>query len=215
MARAAQLNKSPSRTRAVRSGGAVRPSLADCKAVFQAKTSKQPYSKRRYSACKWSRPFLYRKEDNVYRKGKKRHMDWVGRRLSRPRKTLKEQLKSDLHDSMADYDNAYRDQVNKLKSELKSAETNLKNDEASLKPGSTVDKFIGHAKWISKGRRVVSQAKKALASLERRRTTPDIRDLPNVDLSRRGSLRGKLSDLQTDLFDFLSPYKNPARRYSA
>ncbi len=215
MTRAAQLNRPPSRTRAARSGGAVRPSLADCKAVFQAKTSRQPYSKKRYSACKWSRPFLYRKEDNEYRKGKKRHLDWVGRRLSRPRKTMKDRFKSKLHDSVADYDKAYRDQVNKLKSELKSAETNLKNDEASLKPGSTVDKFIGHAKWISKGRRVVSQAKKALASLERRRTTPDIRDLPNVDLSRRGSLRGKLSDLQTDLFDFISPYKNPARRYSA
>ena len=190
----------------MRSGGAVRPSLADCKAVFRAKTSKQRYSKRRYSACKWSRPFLYREEDNEYHKGKKRHLDWVGRSFSRPRKTLKATIKSE-------YDNAYRFLVNEIKEDLTIAENNLKNDEASLKPFTAAERLIDRARWILKGRRAVAKGKDILASLERRRTTPDIRDRPNVDLLS-GSLRGKLRDLQADLSYHLSPYGDPDRRYS-
>ena len=184
MTRAAQINRPPSRTRAARSGGAVRPSLADCKAVFQAKTSRQPYSKKRYSACKWSRPFLYRKEDNEYCKGKKRHLDWVGRRLSRSRKTTKDRFKSKLRGTMATYDQEYREQVDDLEKKLRLANFELES-QSGLEQAQRRLRH-NHDNDISANRRAIEDGTKFLASLKRRRTTPDIRDRPNVDLKRTG-----------------------------
>ena len=47
-----------------------RSSALQCSRVFQAKADKLPYSKTRYSLCKWTRPGLYRRTG-------KRHLDWV------------------------------------------------------------------------------------------------------------------------------------------
>ena len=212
MTRAAQLNSPPSRTRAARSGGAVRPSLADCKAVFQAKTSRQPYSKRRYSACKWSRPFLYRKEDNEYHKGKKRHLDWVGRRLSGRRKTRKARRESRVHGTMSDYDRKYQIGVRDLQNTVNSARTDVEHAEAHLNalrldPNAKHSNFPDErdaVKELFTRRKVIAEGERILASLRRRRTIPDVetfgdipRDTPNVGLNKNGD--GRLGDLNTTL----------------
>ena len=217
MTRAAQLNRPPSRTRNARSGGAVRPSLADCKAVFQAKTSRQPYSKKRYSACKWSRPFLYRKEDNEYRKGKKRHLDWVGRRLSRPRKTMKDRFKSKLRGTMATYDQEYREQVDELENRLKAARKLLTGNSGLEQAQRRLKSDIDTEDWISKQRRVLADGEKFMASLRRRQTTPDIRDSPNVDFKQTGrSDPGRLAAFNSYLRKLIVS-ENPlrARRHSS
>ena len=212
MTRAAQLNSPPSRTRAARSGGAVRPSLADCKAVFQAKTSRQPYSKKRYSACKWSRPFLYRKEDNEYHKGKKRHLDWVGRRLSGRRKTRKARRESRVHGTMSDYDRKHRNGVKNLQNTVNSARTDIEHAEAHLNalridPDAKNSYFPDKrdaVKELFTRRKVIAEGERMLASLRRRRTIPDVetfgdipRDTPNVGLNKNGD--GRLGDLNTTL----------------
>ena len=225
MTRAAQLNRTPSSTRAVRSGGAVRPSLTDCKAVFQAKTSRQPYSKRRYSACKWSRPFLYREEDNVYRKGKKRHLDGVGRRLSGRRKTRMDRAKSRLHSTMSTYDRGYRNGVRDIENTVTSAKEDVKHAEAHLNalrvdPNAKNFYFPDNrdaVKELSSRRKVIAEGERILASLRRRRTIPDVQkfgdvpaDTPNVGLNRYGD--GRLGYLNTTLQ--ILKHDNNHRRYS-
>lgn len=221
MTRAANPSTPLPRKRAVRAGGGARPSLEDCKANFRAKMSQQPYSKRRYSACKWSRPFLYREEDNEYFENrKKRHLDWVGRRLSRRRKTRKAEFKSRLMNTMANYDEQYRDQLEDLQSKVTSAERTLKREESSLRT-SVGPRTVGQlaydqdtAGWITKHQKALADGKKMLASLRRRQSSPDLRDLPNVDfkLSENKSDVGKLSRLNK----YISRLYNRAngRRYS-
>lgn len=221
MTRVAKSSTPPSRKRDVRAGGAARPSLADCKAVFTAKMSQQPYSRRRYSACKWMRPSLYRKQDNEYLADrKKRHHDWIGRRLSRPKKTRKAEFKSKLMSTMANYDQEYRDQLEDLQSKVTSAKRALRDEENSLKAsvrprtGTNLKYDQGTAAWILKYQQAIAEGSQMLASLRRRQTSPDLRDRPNLDfkLSGNGLDVGKLSRLNRYIHRLYTRIHN--RRYS-
>lgn len=77
-----------------RGGGAEGFSRRSCKDTFDRKNKGSDYSKSRYSACKYAYPFLYREQDDPYNQGKKkRHFDWLLRKVHGKKKLTKEELR--------------------------------------------------------------------------------------------------------------------------